>query len=1103
MKEQSAKADTEDRQTADSTRGADRPSSPRSSRGRVGTLHRTIGNQAVQRAHGPHDRISNLAVSRPADPAEREAERVAKEVLNVGPPESTADDRSETATGLERQSARAGDDSPTVESLRGLGRPLPSSLRSFFESRFGCPLGDVRVHTGDRADRLTESLGATAVTTGRHIAFRSGAYRPEGASGKQLLAHELTHVFQQTATPGQPQSSRGRGTEAAAEPRETPTAPRRDGESGGATTDSTGQSSPSIRQRTVPAVQRQTDSSMSSGEAEELATHFRDISMTAIEELPTEVLIDLAEQKMESFEYHSRPAFKRATAQVLLAAYEELRSRAETAQRDEDGTLLRESGPGGPVPWTPDRPKRVSDIEVFRPENYLRWTQTLARGGEDRGGSPALEPREHTRPETPTAVSESEATTESTTPETQTEAVDQPNGGSSEQFESTASAGERTTVGSALAAQDPPSGTPPTDVRADSASEIERGLALLQRYTVGNLSQAVQERLTEGSEGATAQTTAGMENQDVSLFDTVTELFYLSNRAYLLDRSGHIASGGWKYRFDKYSVTPGTVLFEATIAMGFEGGGATSMPVQLRLDEQGASVSTGSIEFSDPVEQESEIRPQITAVETGSAGLATIVSANLGSGSPAAREWSWGNVRDALYKSADYLEWAVTQRLDRIRDNPSSEAINLAIELGMDAILEAGQKITPVIGQAAAAIETFEYANWFFDVAEVAAHAQSGDEIDLAAQAFARRIANEAITQGQVKGISKAGGSVRSAVGSGDGGGTDGGSTTAESSGESAETGTSSERPPAAESTPDKPTTTERPPAAESTSEKPTKTERTPAAEPRTEGTDAETRAERRRDEGDQPRTRQSTTQSQEYETIDDILTPDGNRFHIPDNPRAEARLEMKYQQTKDDTKADNRWQWAKRQTSGEPRQVLVDVIGPDFARKSTLPPGVPGRPTVGDIALDPLPTSRFTVRTDLLRGAEMDRQRELLAEFKRSSGTKRANLGDRYRDLVLADVHPTTDPDLVGKVTERSSPGRRRDLGEYEEITLEGISGGLTSHKHRQIWLDLFQNGKVKLIAPKLSAKAKMEIRLLAAAAEQKLGEKVSVELRETVDNL
>lgn len=122
-----------------------------------------------------------------------------------------------------------------------------------------------------------------------------------------------------------------------------------DGETGVGASGATGQPTPSIERRSVPAVQRQTDSSMSTAEAEEFVPHYRDISTAGIEHLPTDVLIDLAQQEAKSLERHSKPALKHASAQVLLAYYEELRSRADTAPRAEDGTLLREGGLDGLV----------------------------------------------------------------------------------------------------------------------------------------------------------------------------------------------------------------------------------------------------------------------------------------------------------------------------------------------------------------------------------------------------------------------------------------------------------------------------------------------------------------------------------------------------------------------------------------------------------------------------------------------------------------------------------------------------------------------------------------------------------------------------------
>lgn len=80
---------------------------------------------------------------------------------------------------------------------RGGGQPLPDSLRDFLEPRFGRSLGDVRVHVGRQAAELAREAGARAFTVGRHIVFGAGEYRPGAEQGRRLIAHELTHVFQQ------------------------------------------------------------------------------------------------------------------------------------------------------------------------------------------------------------------------------------------------------------------------------------------------------------------------------------------------------------------------------------------------------------------------------------------------------------------------------------------------------------------------------------------------------------------------------------------------------------------------------------------------------------------------------------------------------------------------------------------------------------------------------------------------------------------------------------------------------------------------------------------------------------------------------------------
>jgi len=54
------------------------------------------------------------------------------------------------------------------------------------------------VHADAEADALNRSLNARAFTTGTDIFFREGAHNPGSSGGRELLAHELTHVVQQT-----------------------------------------------------------------------------------------------------------------------------------------------------------------------------------------------------------------------------------------------------------------------------------------------------------------------------------------------------------------------------------------------------------------------------------------------------------------------------------------------------------------------------------------------------------------------------------------------------------------------------------------------------------------------------------------------------------------------------------------------------------------------------------------------------------------------------------------------------------------------------------------------------------------------------------------
>jgi hypothetical protein len=191
----------------------------------VMALQRTIGNQAVQRLLNQNSSRTStgnaatiqtkLTVGPAQDRYEREADQVAARVIKGDLKGGTSQVPGAKIQRLDInhkshepvQTKRGADVSggvvePQVEqgvtSARGGGRRLDESLQRDMEEQFGADFEGVRVHTDARADTLNRMLDARAFTTGQDIFFKRGEYQPKSQEGKQLLAHELTHVRQQT-----------------------------------------------------------------------------------------------------------------------------------------------------------------------------------------------------------------------------------------------------------------------------------------------------------------------------------------------------------------------------------------------------------------------------------------------------------------------------------------------------------------------------------------------------------------------------------------------------------------------------------------------------------------------------------------------------------------------------------------------------------------------------------------------------------------------------------------------------------------------------------------------------------------------------------------
>jgi hypothetical protein len=84
---------------------------------------------------------------------------------------------------------------PTVHG-GGPGHPLPDSVRLPLQGATGHDLSGIRVHPNSMEAHVVNSR---AFSRGDTIHFAPGAYDPHSPTGRELIAHEATHVVQQRA----------------------------------------------------------------------------------------------------------------------------------------------------------------------------------------------------------------------------------------------------------------------------------------------------------------------------------------------------------------------------------------------------------------------------------------------------------------------------------------------------------------------------------------------------------------------------------------------------------------------------------------------------------------------------------------------------------------------------------------------------------------------------------------------------------------------------------------------------------------------------------------------------------------------------------------
>ena len=197
-------------------------------------LQRTIGNQAIQRllrSNALNDvKVTGiqakLKISQPGDTYEQEADRVAEQVMKMSTSNDIAltiskeeeridrkcstcemkkENEEEKNLDISRKPSTISNFEVSSEAINKIsnmrasgGSSLDHDTQELMESKFGYDFGSVRIHRDAKAAESVQTVNALAYTLGEDIVFGDGQYNPSSKDGKRLLAHELTHVVQQS-----------------------------------------------------------------------------------------------------------------------------------------------------------------------------------------------------------------------------------------------------------------------------------------------------------------------------------------------------------------------------------------------------------------------------------------------------------------------------------------------------------------------------------------------------------------------------------------------------------------------------------------------------------------------------------------------------------------------------------------------------------------------------------------------------------------------------------------------------------------------------------------------------------------------------------------
>jgi hypothetical protein len=154
---------------------------------RVMSMNALANPQSVQRVSEGEEEVQRSPLAASITPL---IQRFSEEEVQTKPSVQKAGESGASQAGASLESR--------LSSQKGGGTPLDDEVKSFMEPRFGTDFSGVRIHTGGDAVSMNKELHAQAFAHGSDIYFNEGKFNPGSNEGKQLLAHELTHVVQQT-----------------------------------------------------------------------------------------------------------------------------------------------------------------------------------------------------------------------------------------------------------------------------------------------------------------------------------------------------------------------------------------------------------------------------------------------------------------------------------------------------------------------------------------------------------------------------------------------------------------------------------------------------------------------------------------------------------------------------------------------------------------------------------------------------------------------------------------------------------------------------------------------------------------------------------------